>query len=466
MSSDPLPSHAGRLDRGLTLIPAIGVILANVIGTGVFMKARVMTANVGTPGLVLAAYFAGGALALAGSLVFGELSAMSPRSGGPFNFIGAAYGRRMAFLFAWSRAIAYGAGVAAVAILTVTFLNDALGAALSPLQLKLLPIAAISVGAAFNLCSVRATGGVATALTFIKISILLVIAVGAFFFSDGTFEHFSMTGAAGAAHGVPESARLGVGGFGAAMAGALWGYNGWAIIATLGGEVREPGHVLPRAMSLSTSLVICLYLLINAGYFFAMTPFDVADLPEHTTVAGATIQRFAGRGAASLLSVGLVICAYGTMHVALLVGARVPFAMARQGLAPACFSKLNSKNVPGVSVIAVAAAAIALALSGTFDILTDLTIFVLWIFVGLTGTTVFALRRKFPDAPRPYRVFGYPAVPVIFLLATAFMLVSMLMATPVRCLAGFGMILVGLPVYSVFARRLPPDDPESWMGAE
>lgn len=467
MSSPTRPSlSARRLDRGLTLVPAIGIILASVIGTGVFMKARVMIANVGTPWLVLGAWLAGGALTLAGSLVFGELSAMTPRSGGPFNFIGAAYGRRWAFMFAWSRGIVYGASVAAVAILTVTFLNDALGATLSPFQLKLFPILVIATGTVLNLISVRATGGVATAMTGIKVSILLAIAIGAFWLSDGSFAHFRMSGAAGAGHGVPESARLGLSGFGAAMAGALWGYNGWAIIATIGGEVREPGQVLPKAMFLSTLLVIGLYILINTSYFFALTPFEIADLPEHTSVAGATIQRFAGSGAASLLAVGLVISAYGTMHVSLLVGSRIPFAMSRQGLAPASFGKLNSKSVPSVSVIAIAVWASGLALSGTFDILTDLTIFVLWLFVGLTGTTIFALRRKFPDAPRPYRVHGYPVIPVVFLIATGFMLASMLVSTPGRCLAGIGMILVGLPVYSIFARRLPPDDPEAWIGAE
>lgn len=467
MNSAILSSQAARtLDRGLTLLPAIGIILANVIGTGVFMKTRVMTANVGTPGLVLAAWFTAGALTLAGSLVFGELSAMSPRSGGPFNFIGAAYGRRWAFLFAWSRAIAYGASVAAVAILTVTFLNDALGASLSPLQLKLFPVLVITTGTVLNLMSVRATGGVATALTAIKVSILLTIAIAAFWLSDGSFTHFGMSGADGAADGVPESARLGLSGFGAAMAGALWGYNGWAIIATLGGEVREPGRVLPRAMFLSTLMVIGLYLLINTSYFFALTPLEIADLPEHTSVAVATIQRSAGSGAASLLAVGLVISAYGTMHVSLLIASRLPFAMASQGLAPALFGKLNSKSVPAVSVIAIAVCSSVLAMSGTFDILTDLTIFLLWIFVGLTGTTIFVLRRKFPDAPRPYRVLGYPVIPVIFLIVTGFMLASMLASTPVRCLSGIGMVLVGLPVYSIFARRLPPDDPESWIGAE
>ena len=468
MNSSNLPPQAARtLDRGLTLLPAIGIILANVIGTGVFMKARVMMANVGTPWLVLAAWLAGGALTLVGSLVFGELSAMMPRSGGSFNFIGAAYGRRWAFLFAWSRAIVTAAGVAAVAILTVTFLNDALGASLSPLQIKLLPVLVIAIGTVLNLISVRATGGVATALTSIKVSILLTIAIGAFWLSDGTFAHFGMSGAAGAGHGVPESARLGLSGFGAAMAGALWSYSGWSIIATIGGEVRDPGRVLPRAMIFSTLLVMGLYLLINASYFFVLTPFEIADFPENTSVAVATFQRFAGSGAASFLAVGLVISAYGTMHVSLLVASRIPYAMASRGLAPASFGKLNSKNVPAVSVIAIAVCASGLALSGTFDRLTDLSIFVTWIFFGLTGTTLFVLRRKFPDAPRPYRVLGYPVIPVIFLLATVFLLVSMLTSTPVRCLWGMGMILVGLPIYSIFARRLPPDDdPEAWIGAE
>ena len=315
-------AHDGRsqdLDRGLGLVAAMGVIIANVVGTGVFMKARVMIVNVGTPGLVLTAWLVAGLLTLAGSLVFGELSAMAPRAGGQFNFIGAAYGRRLAFLFAWSRVIATGGGVAAIAILTVTFLNDALGGLLTPEALRLLPVGLIAVGMALNLASVRTTGLAATLLTVVKIGAVLVIAGGSFLLSDGSLDHLALSGADGAGHGVPESARLGWAGFGAAMGAALWGYNGWAIITTLGGEVRDPGRVLPRAMVLSTLLVMGLYLLVNVAYFHALTPREIADLPVELSVAGATVTRFAGRGATSVLAVVLTVSAYATMHVSLLV---------------------------------------------------------------------------------------------------------------------------------------------------
>lgn len=439
--------------------------MANVVGTGVFMKARVMIVNVGTPGLVLTAWLVAGLLTLAGSLVFGELSAMAPRAGGQFNFIGAAYGRRLAFLFAWSRVIATGGGVAAIAILTVTFLNDALGGTLSPPALRFLPVGVIGVGMALNLASVRATGLAATLLTALKVTAVLGIAAGSFLLSDGSWAHLALSGADGAGHGVPESARLGWAGFGAAMGAALWGYNGWAIITTLGGEVRDPGRVLPRAMVLSTLIVMGLYLLINTAYFHVLTPREVADLPEELSVAGATVSRFAGRGATSLLAATLSVSAYATMHVSLLVAARVPFAMAHQGLALRAFGELNSRQVPALSVIVLAAASALLAFTGTFDSLTDLTIFVLWVFFGLAGSTVFVLRRKLPDAPRPFRVPGYPAVPLVFLAVTAFMLASMLLSTPGRCLLGLGLVALGLPFYSLRAPTLPADDPWSWLGS-
>lgn len=462
-------AHDGRsqdLDRGLGLVAAMGVIIANVVGTGVFMKARVMIVNVGTPGLVLMAWLVAGLLTLAGSLVFGELSAMAPRAGGQFNFIGAAYGRRLAFLFAWSRVIATGGGVAAIAILTVTFLNDALGGTLTPEALRLLPVGLIGVGMALNLASVRTTGLAATLLTVVKIGAVLVIAGGSFLLSDGSLDHLALSGADGAGHGVPESARLGWAGFGAAMGAALWGYNGWAIITTLGGEVRDPGRVLPRAMVFSTLLVMGLYLLVNVAYFHALTPREIADLPVELSVAGATVTRFAGRGATSVLAVVLTVSAYATMHVSLLVAARVPFAMARQGLAPAAFGKLNSQQVPALSVIVLAAAAAILAFTGTFDSLTDLTIFVLWVFFGLAGSTVLVLRRRLPDAPRPYCVPGYPVVPLVFLAVTLFMLGGMIVSTPGRCLMGMGLVALGLPLYSLRARTLPADDPQAWLGSE
>jgi len=455
-----------RLVRALTVIPATAVILANIIGTGVFVKTRVMTVNVGTPGMVLTVWLCAGLLTLTGALVYAELSTMMPRSGGQFHFIGAAFGRRWAFLYGWTYSLAIGASIAAVAILFVTFLNDLLGAALPPWSLKVLPLVIIGIASGLNLATVRSTGRAATALTSVKVALVLGVGLGAFLLADGSWAHFSLSGAEGVGAGVPESARLGMRGFGAAMLGALWSYNGWAIITSLGGEVKEPSRTLPRAMVGGTLLVIALYMLINAAYFYVLTPMEIANLPESTSVANAAVLRFAGRSAAALMSVGLVVSAYGTLHTSLLVGSRTPFALARKGLLPASLGMVSARAVPAVAVLSVGAWALVLALSGTFDILTDIYVFVLWIFYGMTCLALFTLRRKRPDAERPYRVWGYPVTPALFLLVTVFLLINTFAATPGRALSGLLLVVSGLPVYWFYSRRLGRDAPDAWLGSE
>lgn len=453
----------GTLVRNLTLIPAAAVVLAYVIGTGVFLKARVMTANVETPGMVLTVWFIAGLLSLAGALVYAELSAMMPRAGGEYNYLGAAYGRPTAFMFGWTRTLALGASNAAISIALVIFLNDALGPdrALHPTVARLLPVAVILTAAGLNLASVKSTASIAVALTVVKVALVVGVAAGAFWLSDGSWGHFLLSGADGRGEGVAASARGGIGGFSAAMLGALWGYSGWSMVASIAGEVKDPARTLPRALIGGVCAIILLYLFINAAYFYALTPRQVADVPASSSVAREVAGRFFGKGAAGLIACGLMVSAFGTLHTGLLTGARIPYALARDGLLPAALARTTRAGTPAVAVTAVAAWSILLTLTGTFDTLTDIYIFTLWIFYGLTTAAVFILRRTRPDAVRPYRAWGYPVVPALFLLASGFLLVSTLFASPLKALAGLGLIAAGLPVYLIYARRLGPAKPRS-----
>lgn len=456
------PVVRGTLVRSLTLVPAAAIILANIIGTGVFVKARVMTCNVGSPEMVMLVWFLAGLLTLCGALVYAELGAMMPRSGGEFHFIGAAFGRRTAFLYGWTKTIALGASVAALSIVFVMFLNDLLGGTLPPLAVQLLPLLVIAVSTALNLQSAKSNGRTATILTAVKIALVIFVGLGAFILADGNWGHFALGSAAGACEGVPESTRLGVSGFGAAMLGALWGYNGWSVIASMGGEVRDPGRTIPRALIGGTLTVITLYLFVNAAYFYVLTPAEVASVAESSSVAGEAASRFFGPAAAAIMSAGLMISAYGTLHTTLLTGPRVPYALARAGLLPAALARVSRYGVPAVAILTVSAWSIVLSVSGTFDILTDMYIFILWIFYGLSGGAVLVLRRTKPDIERPYRVWGYPYVPILFLLVTVFLLVNTLIATPSRALAGIVLVVVGLPVYEYFRRRAGDVVPPFW----
>jgi len=446
-------SSSLTLVRSFTLVPATAVIIANIIGTGIFVKTRVMTANVGSAEMVLAVWILAGLLSLAGAMVYAELSTMMPRAGGAFHFIGAAYGRRWAFLYGWTRMLVAGAGSAAVAILFVVFLNDLYGGNLSPIALKALPVAVLVLAMVLNFASGSANGTIATTLTVGKIFLVLSIAIGAFVFGDGSWMHFDGSATSVVVDDVSDSARGGLTGFGAAMLGALWGYNGWNLIVGIGGEVKNPSFTLPRALIGGTVLVIVLYVLINVAYFYILSPSEIASISAESSVAFEVAGRFMGAGVAAVMSAALMFSAYGTLHAGVLVGPRLPFALAERGMLPKWFMRLSSKGVPINAVVAMSGWAIVLALSGTFDILTDIYIFVLWVFYGMTVTGLFVLRRTRPDVDRPYRVWGYPFVPALFVLVTVFLLINTIIATPWRAVFGLMFIVSGLPVYAYFKRH-------------
>ena len=457
--------NSATLIRRLTLIPATALIVTNVIGTGVFVKARVMTCNVGTPWMVLLAYLVAGILTLGGALTFAELSAMMPRSGGQYNFIGAAFGRIWAFLYGWMETLLDGAAsMAAVAFVFVIFLNDLLGGTLSPAKTQMLTVGTIATVTLLCLASMHTNGVLATVVTALKVLLVAGIGVTAFLFNDGSWSHFSASGAAGACEGVPAGARLGTTGFGAAVIGALWGYNGWADVSFIAEEVRNPGRTLPRALIGGSVLIIVLYLLINAGYFYALSPETVADVPEDSSVAAVVMLRMLGASGASLLTVGMMFSTFGALHSLTLAVSRIPFAMARDGLLPHAFAQVSPRaRVPTRSVLLLGACAVGFVFTGTFDVLTDVIVFMLLLFNGMAVASVYVLRRKLPNVVRPYKVWGYPVVPALFLAATAYLMINTFLATPQRVLASLGIVALGLPLYAYYARRLLPSRPEDWL---
>ena len=424
-----------------------------------------MTSNVGTPWLVLLAYLFAGILTLGGALTFAELSSMMPRSGGQYNFIGAAFGRVWAFLYGWMETLLDGAAsIAAVAIVFIIFLNDLLGGRLSPLQVQLLTLGTIGAVTLLTLASMHTNGILATVITVLKVVLVAGIGVAAFVFSDGSWTHFAASGAAGACEGVPAGARVGISGFGAAVIGALWSYNGWSDISFVAEEVRKPERTLPLALIGGSVLIIGLFLLVNAGYFFALEPLAVANLPEASSVAGAVMVRMLGAGGASLLTIGMMLSTFGALHSLSLAVARIPFVMARDGLLPSTFAAVSPRTrVPAHAVLLLGACAVVFAFSGAFDVLTDLIVFMLLLFNGLAVASVYVLRRKLPDAVRPYRVWGYPLLPALFLLTTVCLMINALLTTPGRALAGVAIVALGLPIYAYYARRLPPSRPEDWL---
>ena len=260
---------------------------------------------------------------------------------------------------------------------------------------------------------------------------------------------------------------LGATGFGAAVIGALWGYNGWADVSFIAEEVRSPGRTLPRALIGGSLLIIVLYVLINAGYFFVLSAEEVASVPEDTSVAAVVMLRMLGAAGASVLTVGMMFSTFGALHSLSLAVSRVPFAMARDGMLPRSLAQVSPRmRVPARAILLLGACALGFLFSGTFDVLTDVIVFMLLLFNGLGVASVYVLRRRLPNVQRPYRVWGYPVVPALFLLATAYLMINTLLATPGRALASVGIVALGLPLYAYYARRLPPSRPRDWLVEE
>jgi APA family basic amino acid/polyamine antiporter len=471
------------LVRGLGLLAAISIIIGNVVGTGVFLKARVMTCNLGSPEWVLIAWIAAGILSLAGALTYAELSAMKPEAGGEYVFLRDAYGRVWSFLYGWMLIFVGKTGAqASVAVVFAIGLNDFLDGTLKqtllsvPIfgyqfeltSLQIIAVMMIIIFTTINCASVAFSGRIATVLTFVKIALIAFVGIGAFVWvTGGTFSHFAMTESGGACEGVGESVRFGsanysfIAGFGAAMLGALWGYDGWNNLTLVAGEIKNPGRNIPIALIGGTVAIILLYVFAHLAYFFVLDPTAIANVSKDSSVAKEVVSRFFGGAgtfatglAVALFTVGLMLSSIGTLHTSILTGARVPYAMAKDGLMFESIGRLSeSTRVPVYALIFQGIWACLLALSGSFDTLTDYVVFGSWIFYALATSSVFVFRRKFPDAIRPYRAFGYPIVPILFLIVAGWLLINTLITTPTQAFAGIFLILIGLPVYYYLTNR-------------
>ena len=500
-----------KLIRGLGLLAAVSVIIGNVIGTGVFLKARVMTCNVGSPTWVIVAWIAAGILSLAGALTYAELTAMKPEAAGPYVFLRDSYGRLSSFLFGWMQMfIARTGSQAAVAVVFAIALNDYLGGKLKQTlfwyrydgpfawffgqltslfhwlgfssetttylfsgwinynftyeltTLQIIGVVVIVIFTTLNCLSVSMSGQIATALTMIKVALVLFVGLGAFIFvTGGSFANFSLMSTGGTCEGVTDSVRFGsagysfLAGFGAAMLAALWGYDGWDNLSFVAGEVKNPNRNIPIAIIGSVLLVILLYVAVHVAYFYILDPTAIASVSKDSSVAKVVVSKFFGGDAASLatgaavaiFTVGLMLSSLGTLHTSILSASRVPYAMAKDGLMLQTFEKTSVNAVPVYGVLFQGVWASILALSGSFDTLTDYVIFGSWIFYALVTSSIFVFRRKYPNAERPYKAWGYPVVPVVFLLVSGWLLVSTMVNTPQQSFIGILLIILGLPVY-------------------
>jgi len=458
-----------QLNRGIGLWAGIAINVANVIGTGVFLKTRVMTCNVDDPLIVMAVWIGAGILSLLGAFCYAELSSMMPAAGGDYIFLRRVYGRLTSFLFGWTVfAIMKTGAQAALAVGVAIFLNTALGGVLDLTWLSLpmgdgievrgltiFALGALWLVTLLNCASVTATGGAATLLTLVKVLTVIGVGISAFAFGTGDFGNFSGTAAGGTCEGVEATAMGGVAGIGAAMLGALWAYDGWNNVAPLCGEVKDPQRNLPRMFIWGTLLVMTLYVGVNAAYFYVLSPTEVASVSATSSVATEVLATFAGPFAVTFMAAALMLSSLGSLHSSVLANSRVPYAMAADGMFFKPLAKLSpGTRVPVNAVLAQAIWASVFIMWGTFDSLTDSVVFASCLFYAMSAAAVIILRRQEANLPRPYRTWAYPLTPMIFILVSVMLLMSALYATPRQALLGIGVIALGIPFYFYWARRV------------
>ena len=469
-----------QLHRGLTLAPTISLVVGAVIGTGVFLKAAIMAQTVGSPSLVLWAWAIAGFLSMAGALTYAELGALLPHAGGEYVFLLEAYGEGPAFLFGWMRFVMGSAGsIASLAVGFATFL-----AAILPINhvwtehtyrafgqtlvwrfgtQQVLAVAVIVLLSALNCGRVVLGGQVQLWLTVLKVAGIAVIVGGILFFSKG--------GAiANLARPLGVRPWTGFAAFGTAMLAALWAYEGWNQMPMCAGEVQNPSRNVPRGLIIGTALVVVIYCVANFSYFYAL-PFSEVLTSNSTThpdalpVAARAAQLFLARYGATFVSLVFVLSTLGALNGTILSSARVPYAMARDRLFFASFGRVSgATHVPVFSIVLQGIWASLLAVSGTYDQLTDCVVFASWIFYALVTTSVFALRRKMPDVERPYKTLAYPVLPLVFVLVATWLVWNTIHTRPLESTVGLGLIAAGLPLYYYFrksrGRMLPTNAPK------
>ncbi len=444
-------SRSSDLVRGLGLWAAIAVVIGDTIGTGIFLVTSDMARAVGSSTLVLLAWILGGFIVLCGAFCYAELGAAFPRAGGPYVYLSRGLGPLWGFLFGWmssflERPVAM-ATLGAGFVRFLEFLFPVIGTPLTAVRFGSYvftftvaqPLAAlvVTIVTAINYFNVRTSGVIQVLLTILKVSTIVVIIFGGLFFGRTHFPEVRST--------QPPSGLSMIGAVLSALVPAMWAYNGFNDLGDLGEEIVEPQKNIPRAIVVGLLIVGGLYVMANVTYFHVL-PFSAVAGSEH--VASDVVRSFAGSGGSVWLTIAMALSALGALHVVVLTGARIPYAMSRDGVFFRFAERVHPTfRTPSGSLLFLGGVGALLALSGTFEELYSLFVFALWIFFGLTAIAVIRLRWKEPDLVRPFRVWGYPWPPLIFLVAAIALTANLWAHRPVRSSLGLAIIAAGIPFF-------------------
>jgi len=443
----------GKLARGLGLWDTSLLVLGLCVGGGIFLTPSGIAKAVPDAMWILGLWIGGGLLAIAGGLVYAEMGAMLPKAGGMYVFFREAFGELPAFLYAWVAfwVILIGSD-AAVAIGFAQYFSvffPSLSSAhvlftLGPLSVnaaQLVAITLVLVLSATHYVGVKEGARIQGVFTSMILLALLWIAVGGAFAARPA-----------AAAGAPgPAAALTFAGIGTALVAIFWTYYGWNEIVAVAGEVANPRRNLPLALILGTGLVTVLYVAANAVFLKAIPPAEMANVGEPAALAAT---RLFGGGAAFLIALAVTAAAAGCTSAGIAPGPRIVYALAEDGLFPKPFARVHPRfRTPSFGIVVQAVWMSLLCLSGRYDQLYTYATFFVILAYAATGIALFVLRRKQPDLPRPYRCWGYPVVPLLFVASSLLLALNTLRTQPVETLAGIGILLVGLPVYWGMRRR-------------
>ncbi len=457
LTKDNLPRP--ELARDLKLSHAGAVVVGTIIGSGIFLVPTEMMQAVGSARLVYLAWLVGGLLSFFGALTYAELGAMKPQAGGEYVYVRDAYGPLAGFLYSWTTfLISKPASIATIttglvriletfpvfACFSRAFFSHTRQTHTYALTYgQLVAIGATVLISALNYIGVRRAGEFQFLFTLLKVAIIFGIVAVGFSYRGGTWANFAteFTGAKG-----------GVVGFFAALVAALWAYDGWNNLNMVAGEIRNPQRNVPLSLIWGVATVSALYMLVNAAVQYVLPAAVVAGTERPASAAVALVLGSAGAG---LVAIGVAVSMLVTLNGTIMSGARVPFAMARDGNFFKAIAEVHPRfHTPSVAIVMQCGLAILLLLlGGNFRQFFSLAIFAEWLFYMITGSTVFIFRRREPNADRPYRVWGYPVVPALFVLASAALLYYTFTDNLKSSASGCLVILAGVPVFYFFARR-------------
>lgn len=448
-------SKSQNLKRQLNLFDSVMIGMGIVIGSGIFMTTGFMAEKLPSSGFILIAWIGGGLITLAGALTYAELSAAMPLAGGQYVYIREAYGRFWAFLFGWVLMLVYWAGgIAALAAGFATFLGYLVPEAEAQVTVfstsffslsmgQLVSVGLISVLSLANYLGVVIGKSIQNAITVIKIVALVSLIIWGL--SASTTQSF-----------VLEFSTGGMGlwkimlGMGMSLVAVSWAFDGWNNLTIVAGEVTHPRKSLVRALVITTLAVTTLYVLINIVYLRALPLEAMMGVEDIATKATGALL---GRSTASMIAGVILVSTAGSINGSILVGPRIFYAMAKDGL---FFRKLGEINprfrTPGNAIIAQGIWCSIIALSGTFSQIITFAMFSALAFGIAASFSVFTLRKKYPDMPRPYRVWGYPVIPIVFIAVSTAIMLATLIEQPIEALAGILITATGIPVYFIWAR--------------